>query len=334
MAQSTDTTTPAASNIEKKADTSSVVAQNVSDNNKEDEKKPDAKQDKVKVAKKIVKDMERWAKQLNQKKENAFQAVQSVSSADEAERVQPITIPKPSQMPLSRSGYADVGFTILENRDTRTVKNNTVDSTQSNVLNKILPYASDSDDPADQSASNSSALSDKDLIDFDKLACLLCKRAFQSLDILNKHIKMSNLHKENLKTFGLNNQNGNGSSAAALEYRDRAKERRLKYGEVDPPPPNRSRERFEKEMRKQNAQMQKQASNNLASTPIDGSNLGNRLLQRMGWTEGQGLGKKNQGRTDIIEVKTSFNNPILILKDFLIRVFYYFRLKVELQVLD
>lgn len=302
MAQSTDTTAPAASTNEKKADTNSSAAQIMIDNNKEEEKKPDAKQDKVKVAKKIVKDMERWAKQLNQKKENAFQAVQSVSSADEA--VQPITIPKPSQKPLSRSGYADVGFTIMESRDTRTMKNNAVDSTQSNVLNKILPYASDSDDPADHFASNSSALSDKDLIDFDKLACLLCKRAFQSLDILNKHIKMSNLHKENLQKLNLNIQNGNGSNAAALEYRDRAKERRLKYGEADPPPPNRSRERFEKEIRKQTAQMQKQASNNLASTPIDGSNLGNRLLQRMGWSEGQGLGKTNQGRTNIIEVKT------------------------------
>lgn len=304
LAQSTDTTTPTASTNEKKVDTSSAVAQNMGDNNKEDEKKPDAKQDKVKVAKKIVKDMERWAKQLNQKKENAFQPVQSVSSADEA--VQPIIISKPTQMPSSRSGYADVGFTIMENRDTRLIKNNTVDPTQSNVLNKILPYASDSDDPAEHFASNSNALSDKDLIDFDKLACLLCKRAFQSLDILNKHIKMSNLHKENLQKLGLNNQNGNGSSAAALEYRDRAKERRLKYGEADPPPPNRSRERFEKEMRKQTAQIQKQASNHLASTPIDDSNLGNRLLQRMGWTEGQGLGKTNQGRTNIIEVKTIY----------------------------
>lgn len=331
LAQSTDTTTSAASIDEKKTDASSGAAQNASDINKEDEKKPDAKQDKVKVAKKIVKDMERWAKQLNQKKENAFQAVQSVSSADEA--VQPIIIPKPSQMPLSRSGYADVGFTIMENRETRTVKNNTVDSTQSNVLNKILPYASDSDDPADHFAPNSSALTDKDFIDFDKLACLLCKRAFQSLDILNKHIKMSNLHKENLQKLGQNNQNGNGSSAAALEYRDRAKERRLKYGEADPPPPNRSRERFEKEVRKQTAQMQKQASNNLASTPIDGSNLGNRLLQRMGWTEGQGLGKKNQGRTDIIKVKALFIAG-LIVKDFKMCHFYHFRLKAERQLLD
>lgn len=55
-------------------------------------------------------------------------------------------------------------------------------------------------------------------------------------------------------------------------------------------------------MRKQTAQMQKQNSSNLAATPIGKSNLGNRLLQKMGWSEGQGLGKSNQGRTNIIEV--------------------------------
>ena len=31
-------------------------------------------------------------------------------------------------------------------------------------------------------------------------------------------------------------------------------------------------------------------------------NVGNRMLQKMGWQEGQGLGKGNQGRTDIIHV--------------------------------
>ena len=33
------------------------------------------------------------------------------------------------------------------------------------------------------------------LIDISKLACLLCKRRFDSLDILNKHIVKSDLHK-------------------------------------------------------------------------------------------------------------------------------------------
>lgn len=261
-----------------------------------DYKKNDPKQDKVKVAKKIVKDMERWAKQLNQKKDNAFQPM----AMDEP--------PQPAsstsrQQPLQRmaNGYADVGFTIMENRESRAKP---VETNAAKSLTKLLRYGSDSDNDADSFTPNSGGggLSEKDLIDLSKLTCLLCKRAFQSLDILNKHTKMSNLHKENLQKLNLNNKD----DAAGSQYRDRAKERRLKYGEVDPPPPNRSRERFEKELRKQTVQLQQKASTNLANVPIDQSNLGNRLLQKMGWSEGQGLGKKNQGRTNIIEVNIQF----------------------------
>lgn len=88
-------------------------------------------------------------------------------------------------------------------------------------------------------------------------------------------------------------------------YRDRAKERRLKYGEGDPPPPNRSRERFEHEIK--NLQTRQKDSGAAPAMPISSNNVGNRLLQKMGWSEGQGLGRKNQGRTQIIEV---FCNPI------------------------
>lgn len=34
---------------------------------------------------------------------------------------------------------------------------------------------------------------------------------------------------------------------------------------------------------------------------IGADNKGNRLLQKMGWQEGMGLGKSNQGRTTIIQ---------------------------------
>lgn len=40
----------------------------------------------------------------------------------------------------------------------------------------------------------------------------------------------------------------------------------------------------------------------LPQRAIDSSNKGNRMLQKMGWREGTGLGKTNQGRTNIIEV--------------------------------
>lgn len=261
-----------------------------SENGKEapETKKPDVKQDKVKVAKKIVKDMEKWAKQLNQKKEYASQAMQ-LQAVDDAPP--PSSTPRPAlSVPRSTNGYADVGFTILENP--ARLKAN-LDTT----LTRVVSYASDSDTEANE-PTHGAPINEKNLVDYDKLTCLLCKRAFQSLEILNKHTKLSNLHKENLQKL----QASAAEESAAAAYRDRAKERRKKYGEVDPPPPNRARERYEKEMRKQNATMQKQASSSLAATPIGESNVGNRLLQKMGWSEGQGLGKSNQGRTNIIEV--------------------------------
>lgn len=302
------------------------------DNNKDgDNKKSDSKQDKVKVAKKIVKDMERWAKQLNQKKDNAFQPM-AVEDPP-----QPTSSMSRQQPPLQRmaNGYADVGFTIMENRESRLKAG--LEANAAKTLNKLLPYGSDSDNDADPQTSNSGGggLSEKDLIDLAKLTCLLCKRAFQSLDILNKHTKMSNLHKENLQKLNLNMQN---DASAGNQYRDRAKERRLKYGEVDPPPPNRSRERFEKELRKQTAQLQQKASSNLANVPIDQSNLGNRLLQKMGWSEGQGLGKSNQGRTNIIEVGKLFDIKLILfcshsMKSILILItIFTCRPKAELQV--
>jgi len=44
---------------------------------------------------------------------------------------------------------------------------------------------------------------------------------------------------------------------------------------------------------------------------IKDDNIGNRMLQRMGWTAGQGLGKDNKGRRDIITVKFIFNWSIV-----------------------
>ena len=38
-----------------------------------------------------------------------------------------------------------------------------------------------------------------DLIDHNKMACLLCKRRFDSIELLNKHVAKSDLH----KVFGI-----------------------------------------------------------------------------------------------------------------------------------
>lgn len=45
----------------------------------------------------------------------------------------------------------------------------------------------------------------------------------------------------------------------------------------------------------------------LASKPIDDSNIGSKLLKAMGW-KGAGLGKTEQGRTEIIEAEQRVSN--------------------------
>lgn len=146
------------------------------------------------------------------------------------------------------------------------------------------------------------SINEKDYVDFEKLTCLICKRAFQSHEILSKHLKMSQLHKENLQKYNLTKGVLDMGAGSSQSYRDRAKERRQKYGEDDSPPRNKSKERFQRELAKQTVTPKQPQHNNVAAKPIGENNVGNRLLQKMGWTEGQGLGRSNQGRTNIIEV--------------------------------
>lgn len=64
------------------------------------------------------------------------------------------------------------------------------------------------------------------LVDWTKLACLLCKRQFNNKETLVKHQQMSDLHKQNLDAWKKVN--------TPAVYRDRAKERRQKFGDSEP----------------------------------------------------------------------------------------------------
>lgn len=249
--------------------------------NQESEKKHKVeKQDKVKVAKKIAKDMERWAKTLNQKKDNMSIKVATDNFSGFS------------------SASADIGFSVLEKKHTNMtaapptyfkqdipVEPQEVSSTSNNVAPLVAAYGGESESSGDDEA--------EDLLDYAKLICNLCKRQLVSAESLTKHAKLSTLHKQNLEA----RKSKKNADKEKIVYRDRAKERRMKYGDPDEPQPSKLKEKYLK-----SREVEMTVPSTKVDEPIGAENVGNRLLQKMGWTEGQGLGKQNQGRTTIIQV--------------------------------
>lgn len=256
--------------------------------NQESEKKQKVdKQDKVKVAKKIAKDMERWAKTLNQKKDNSN-----------------VKIAADSYSSLN-SASADIGFSVLEKKHANIpptcppyfkqeiAPEISALSSTSNVAPLVAAYGGESESSGEEDA--------EDLLDYNKFICNLCKRQLVSAEALTKHAKLSSLHKQNLDA----RKKKKSTDKEKVIYRDRAKERRMKYGDPDEPQPSKLKEKYLKAREvEMSVPVQK------VDEPIGAENVGNRLLQKMGWTEGQGLGKQNQGRTTIIQV-SFFSNKLL-----------------------
>lgn len=270
-------------------------------------KKPKVeKQDKVKVAKKIAKDMERWAKTLNQKKELSFARSNFDLGASS-----------------SGSASADVGFAVLEKKNTSQLlpgyyKNDQEEVVSSSNANTplVAAYGGESESSGEEDTGE-----EVELLDYAKLICNLCKRQLGSEEALTKHAKLSALHKQNLEARKKIKKFEN-SSGEKVVYRDRAKERRMKYGDPDEPQPSKLKEKYLKS--RELAEVPVAAAS--VSEPIGAENVGNKLLQKMGWTEGQGLGKQNQGRTTIIQVSVHvIANNFFIVTYTLVQFFYSYQ---------
>ncbi|VDM22637.1 unnamed protein product [Wuchereria bancrofti] len=141
--------------------------------------------------------------------------------------------------------------------------------------------------------------SDENFVDIEKKYCILCRRKFASLEILMKHVRMSDLHKKNLEAHLLQASlddsaslsmpsvsTAQGISSCSLvpqQYRDRAKERRNLFG-LDP-----------SGFTSDSVEVGTDYAVRSSDIPIDDTNIGNKLLKSMGWQEGTGIGKNNQG---------------------------------------
>ncbi|CAI8016755.1 RNA-binding protein 5-A [Geodia barretti] len=249
-------------------------------------------------AKKIAKDMERWAKTVNAAKASQKQQLKALIQLERAEVAVRGDTAGDQQQQLSlgtevrRSG---ISLTAALEQDTAREK------AALSTLAADVP-----DIPAGPTPSlPPGADSDPAHTDWAQLACLVCKRKFQSKEVLVKHQQFSDLHKKNLASLKQNASKAvaqhppppTEEPAAEMVYRDRAKERREKYGTPAVVPG--WKKRLEREIDK--AKFSKYEQPTVEGLKED--NLGNKMLQAMGWNEGQGLGKSNQGIVEPVKAE-------------------------------
>ncbi|KAM9374675.1 RNA-binding protein 5 [Phaethornis superciliosus] len=250
---------------------------------KEKKEKP-----KSKTAQQIAKDMERWAKSLNKQKENFKNSFQPLSTREEERK---------------ESAAADAGFALFEKKGAlserqqilpEVLKNGDDDNPLKRGL--VAAYSGDSDN--DEDLLERMENEEEKLTDWKKMACLLCRRQFPNKDALIRHQQLSDLHKQNMDIYRRSKLSEQELEALELreremKYRDRAAERREKYGIPEPPEPKR------KKVYDAGTVNYEQPTKD----GLDNSNIGNKMLQAMGWREGSGLGRKCQGITAPIEAQ-------------------------------
>lgn len=112
------------------------------------------------------------------------------------------------------------------------------------------------------------------------MSIILSKRKFASVEKLREHEMVSQLHKQNLLKV---NEAVSSSMPEVGGYRDRAKERRAMFGEEHPKP-------------KPTGGLTESPAVLEAAAPsphenLGDGNIGNKLLQKLGWKEGASLGR-------------------------------------------
>uniref|UniRef100_A0AAX7UZA8 RNA binding motif protein 5 n=1 Tax=Astatotilapia calliptera TaxID=8154 RepID=A0AAX7UZA8_ASTCA len=258
------------------ASTASSAATSLSTGGKEAKEKKE--KPKNKSAQQIAKDMERWAKSLNKQKESIKSTAQGLGSFKDEDR--------------KESAAADAGFFLFEKKMpslmTEQIKLEDEISSKSDL---VAAYNGDSD--PDDNGSDRAADEEGKMTDWKRMVCLLCRRQFPTKDALLRHQQLSDLHKKNLEIerrakLSEMELEELERKEAELKYRDRAAERREKYGIPEPPAP---KKKFYKAP-SPTVNFEQPTKDGLTS-----DNIGSKMLQAMGWQEGKGLGRHQQGIT-------------------------------------
>ncbi|XP_005422465.1 RNA-binding protein 6 isoform X1 [Geospiza fortis] len=151
--------------------------------------------------------------------------------------------------------------------------------------------------PREEQARKAKASDDK-LTDWNKLACLLCRRQFPNKEVLIKHQQLSNLHKQNLEIHMKIKRSE--QELAYLEkreregrHKDKGNDQREKFQQMDSP--ERKRLRYDRD------------SGSDYDPRLDSNNKGNRMVQSPGWRKG--FGHNQQGTASPLEAENRRKGP-------------------------
>lgn len=136
--------------------------------------------------------------------------------------------------------------------------------------------------------------------DLAKKCCYLCSRQFKTEAEVNKHERLSQLHRDNLNSADLVSKAQAKMAKAGIpissvednsEYRDRARERRAAFGaskKISLP--------LKKSITNQSNSAEREVGKEDDDDPPVVPSKGASLLGKMGWTAGEGLGAQGTGR--------------------------------------
>ncbi|KAG9230866.1 hypothetical protein BJ875DRAFT_471033 [Amylocarpus encephaloides] len=133
--------------------------------------------------------------------------------------------------------------------------------------------------------------------DMTRKCCLLCARQFKTDAEVNKHERISQLHRDNMKneelvTKAMAKLNKTIDLADNSAYRDRAKERRQAFNQPKQPAAQHNRDP------KSSIVIKALSKEKEPEEPVQSK--GAALLGKMGWSAGEGLGAQGTGRTSAI----------------------------------